>query len=179
MAKGGRGRKHKLKAMDRFAEYESNWVKTQNHKISKRIIDFAIKNNAGTIKLELLDGFGAEHKDNIVLKNWTYYQLGEMIQYKAKREGITVLHIDPYHTSKTCAECGKVHNIDTKVRKIECECGNSYERDYNAAVNIARSDIIVSKKEECEFYKLKEKKQEKKLKNNTLVNTPLIIVEVE
>ena len=42
-------------------------------------------------------------------------------------------------------------------------CGNrSAEKlnaNYNAAVNIARSDKIVKKKEDCEYYKLKQSKR--------------------
>lgn len=157
-AKGGKGRKKKLKALDRFKEYESNFIKTLNHKYSREIVDFAIKNNAGSIKLEMLDGFGTEHKNNLVLKNWTYFQLSSMIAYKAKEAGIEVLYIDPYHTSKICSFCGKLHeNLTLNDREIECECGEKYNRDYNAAVNIARSSEVVTKKEDCVYYKLHRK----------------------
>ena len=159
MAKGGHGRNRKCKASESLREKESNWVKTYNHKVSKEIINFAIKNNCGVIKMEFLDGFGSQHKENIVLKNWTYHQLQEMVQYKAEREGIEVIYVDPYHTSKTCSFCGKLHEgLSLKDREIECECGEKYNRDYNAAVNIARSSNMVTKKEDCTYYKLHKKK---------------------
>ena len=29
-----------------------------------------------------------------------------MIDYKAKKENIKVIFVDPYHTSQTCSACG-------------------------------------------------------------------------
>ncbi len=166
MAKGGKGRNKKLKALDRLRDYEANWIKTKNHMISKQIIEFAVKNNAGTIKLELLEGFKEEHKKNLVLKNWTYFQLQEMITYKAKNAGIKVIYIDPYHTSQTCSICGnyekgqRVSREQFVCKNPECK-SNTREKDYfihadhNAAINIARSNKTVAKKEDCEYYKTK------------------------
>lgn len=54
--KGGHGRNKKLKPLDRFSEYESNFVKSYNHMVSKRVVDFALKNNAKYINLEYLKG---------------------------------------------------------------------------------------------------------------------------
>ena len=52
--KGGKGREKKLAALDKVAVCERNFVKTYNHTISKRIIDFAKKNKCEIIKLEQL-----------------------------------------------------------------------------------------------------------------------------
>ena len=158
---GGKGRKHKLKALDRFKSYESNYVKTLDHNYSKSIVDFAIKNNAGVIKMELLEGMGEDRKSNLVLKNWTYYQLQTMVEYKAKRVGIEVVYVDPYHTSKKCSYCGALHDISLKDREITCECGERYNRDYNAARNIAKSDKVVTDKKQCTYHILKNKGDKK------------------
>jgi IS605 OrfB family transposase len=161
LSTGGRGRGKKLKALERISSTESNWIKTKNHLISKKIIDFALTNGAGTVKLELLEGFTKEHSSNIVLKDWTYYQLGEMIQYKAKIAGIVVVRIDPYHTSQTCNVCG--HSTKENRPKgtkgqayFKCvSCGHKTNADLNAARNIAKSTKIVTKKKECQYHKLK------------------------
>jgi IS605 OrfB family transposase len=155
----GCGRNHKLRPSDRVKKSESQFFTNLNHNISKEIIKFAKRVNAGVIKLEFLEGFSAEHSDNMVLKNWTYHQLYSMVEYKAKREGIDVVRIDPYHTSQTCHVCGQYHPENRKGRVFHChneDCsvyGKKLNADSNAAKNIAMSDKIVTKKADCEFYR--------------------------
>ena len=42
-SKGGKGRKHKLKAIMQFRDKEKNFARTYNHFLSKNIIEFAKK----------------------------------------------------------------------------------------------------------------------------------------
>jgi len=168
---GGHGRKKKLQALDHIGQLESNWVKTYNHKLSKQVIDFAVSEKAATIKLELLAGFGEDEKNAFLLRNWSYYQLQEMIGYKAKMHGIEVVHIDPYHTSQTCSCCGHYEKGQRLSQSIfQClnpQCKNKDKKtgenfkvnaDYNAALNVAKSDNIVTKKEDCQYHKLQSNK---------------------
>jgi IS605 OrfB family transposase len=159
---GGRGRDKKLKALETIKASERNFVHTYNHTISSRIVKFAISNNAGTIKLELLDGFSEKHKNSFVLRNWSYYELQNMIKCKAVHEGVEVVFVDPYHTSQTCAKCGHYEEgqrCEKEVWKFTCKnskCKNhnkTVNADYNAAKNIAASDKVVTSKSECEYYK--------------------------
>ena len=102
---GGRGRRHKLQALERLEGKERNWVHLQNHIFSKGAIEFAIKNNAGVIQMERLTGFGRNANDEVendrkfLLRNWSYFELQQLIEYKANAAGIEVRYIDPYHTS--------------------------------------------------------------------------------
>ena len=41
-------------------------------------------------------------------------------------------------TSKVCSECGQELKLTLKDRWLNCDCGNSIHRDYNAAKNIHR-----------------------------------------
>ncbi|EMK9995834.1 TPA: transposase [Clostridioides difficile] len=139
---GGKGRKDKLKGLESLREKEKSWVKTYNHALSKRVVEFAKKNKCEYIHLEKLtkDGFGDR-----LLRNWSYYELQEMIKYKADRVGIKVKHVNPSYTSQTCSECGHVdkENRETQA-KFKClECGFEANADYNAARNIAKSDKFV------------------------------------
>jgi len=159
-ARGGKGRKKKLKALMALKEKESNFVKSYNHFISREIVRFALKNNAGVIKMEMLEGFGCRNKKDFVLRNWSYFKLQEFITYKAERVGIKVVKVDPYHTSQTCSECGhyeKNQRISQPVFICK-KCGAKLNADYNAAVNIAKSDKVVEKKEQCQFY-IQQKRQ--------------------
>ena len=140
--KGGKGRKKKTQALDRLRDKEKNFATTYNHMISKNVVEFAKKNQCEYINMEKLtkDGF-----NNIILRNWSYYQLQQYIEYKAEREGIKVRYIDPAYTSQTCARCGHVdkENRQTQEKFICTECGFELNADHNAAINIARSDKFV------------------------------------
>lgn len=152
---GGHGRNKKLTPLERMESKEKNFVQQYNHMISRRIVDFALKNKAGVIKLELLEGFGMDGKNEFILRNWSYFQLETQIAYKAKQYGIEIIHIDPYHTSQTCSACG---NYEEGQREKQSEfickkCGTKMNADYNAAKNIALSNKIVTKRDECEYWK--------------------------
>ena len=136
--KGGKGRHKKLKNLDRLSDCERNFAKTYNHMISKRIVEFAKKHKCEYIHLEKLtkDGF-----DNTILRNWSYYELQQMIEYKADRLGIKVRYVNPSFTSQTCSRCGNIdkENRQTQETFVCTKCGFKLNADHNAAINIARS----------------------------------------
>lgn len=145
MTKGGHGRKRKLKTMDKFTDYERNWVQSYNHYISKQVIDFALKNKAKYINIEDLSGITKGKNVNKFLKGWSYYQLQSFITYKANKYGIEVRKIDPHYTSQTCSCCGYVDEKNRPKNEkgqsyFKClKCGYEENADFNAAKNIAKS----------------------------------------
>lgn len=145
MTKGGHGRKRKLKTMDKFTDYERNWVQSYNHYISKQVIDFALKNKAKYINIEDLSGITKGKNVNKFLKGWSYYQLQSFITYKANKYGIEVRKIDPHYTSQTCSCCGYVDEKNRPKNEkgqsyFKClKCGHEENADFNAAKNIAKS----------------------------------------
>lgn len=143
--KGGKGRKKKTQALDRLRDKEKNFATTYNHMISKNVVEFAKKNQCEYINMEKLtkDGF-----NNKILRNWSYYQLQQYIEYKAEREGIQVRYIDPVYTSQTCARCGHIdkENRQTQEKFICTKCGFELNADHNASINIARSDKLCKNK---------------------------------
>ena len=146
LSKGGKGRNRKLKALNNYSDWEKEYMKTKNNQISAEIIKFVIKMNAGIIHLEKLEGI-KDNIDNWFRRHWTYYQLQQMIEYKAKMNGIEVRYIDPVYTSKMCSKCGVINkNFTLEDRVYKCDCGNLLDRDYNASINIARSMSYIEKK---------------------------------
>lgn len=160
LSKGGKGRSKKLNAMDILKTKERNFVRTYNHMVTSRIVKFALDNAAAVIKMEFLEGYSENEKNSFILRNWSYYELQSMLAYKAQKEGIEIKFVDPYHTSQTCAVCAHFEEgqrIDQRnfvCKNPECEnFETSVLADYNAALNIAKSDLFVEKKEDCFFFK--------------------------
>ena len=91
---GGKGRKKKCQAIERWHEKENNYVDTKLHTYSRMLVDMAIKHGCGTIVL--MNQAHREEKakednqkgDSFVLRNWSYYGLKEKISYKCKMAGI-------------------------------------------------------------------------------------------
>lgn len=150
--KAGHGRYTRTKSIDSMSEKVNNYRDTLNHKYSRYIIDFAIKNNCGTIQMENLEGVTSKARESF-LKNWSYFDLQSKIEYKADEVGIKVLKVSPGYTSKRCSECGSIHNenrdITKSQSKFECiECGYADNADINAAKNIALPGIDTIIKEQ-------------------------------
>nr|UWI48526.1 RNA-guided endonuclease TnpB family protein [Clostridioides difficile] len=138
LTNGGKGRKKKTQLLDKLQENERNFVKTYSHALSKRVVEFAKSNKCEYINIEKLtkDGF-----DNIILRNWSYFELQKMIEYKAEREGIAVRYVNPAYTSQKCSRCGEIdkENRQTQANFKCTKCGFELNADHNAAINIARS----------------------------------------
>ena len=91
---GGKGRKKKCQAIERWHEKENNYVDTKLHAYSRILVGMAIKHGCGTIVL--MNQAHREEKakednqkgDSFVLRNWSYYGLKEKISYKCKMTGI-------------------------------------------------------------------------------------------
>ena len=57
----------------------------------------------------------------------------------AERDGLHFHQVDPKNTSQTCSCCGQKspEKLSLSVRTFNCQsCGNSMDRDHNAAINI-------------------------------------------
>ena len=91
--KGGKGRKKKCQAIERWHDVENNYVDTKLHTYSRMLVDMAVKHRCAAILLrsqsEREDA--AKGAETLVLRNWGYFGLKQKIDYKAKMYGIEVL----------------------------------------------------------------------------------------
>ena len=146
-AKGGRGRSRKLKALSRLKEAEKGFAKTYNHKISKQLVMFCLKNGIGVIKTENLLGGSETLNKEIILRNWGYYQLQSQIEYKASMYGIKVVVVSPQNITNTCNCC---KNIDEKCVNLEKRvyvCNQQNCNNFNKEVDIDKNaslNVLVS-----------------------------------
>lgn len=171
---GGHGRKKKLKPLDRMNKAEAHFVETYCHMVSKRVVEFAVKNRAKYINIENLNGYDSSE---FILRNWSFYKLQQYITYKAERYGIRVRKVNPCFTSQICSVCGNWEPDQRKTQATfecaneECASHNKYKygfnADFNAARNIAMSTLFMEtgevtekKKEEArKYYGIEEKYQ--------------------
>lgn len=68
-----------------------------------------------------------------------FYMFRQMLDYKCKQTGATLIIHDRYFaSSKTCANCGTVKTkLSLKQRTYHCkQCGSVLDRDLNAAINL-------------------------------------------
>lgn len=154
LTQGGHGRKHKTQATEILRGKERNWVQTENHRISREIVNLASRWKVETIQMESLKGFGknqegeVEYNHKRLLGRWSYFELQKDIEYKAAMAGIAVQYVNPAYTSQTCHVCGQRGNRierDTFIcTNPECTCYNqAQDADMNAAINIAKSKDVI------------------------------------
>lgn len=171
----GHGRTKKLKPLERFAEKERNFVKTYNHMVSKRVVDFAVKNGATQINIEDLSGFGRDKNGKSIeddstkkiLRNWSYFELQQQIRYKAGMYDIKVRTVNPANTSKICSYCGQFGERKKQAEFVctnpDCKCHKMYKNNWiNADFNAARNIALSTDYTDDEDGKKKKKKSSKK-----------------
>lgn len=130
------------KLLNRLSRKEEKWVTNENHRISRQIVEIAI-NKKRSIALEKLTGIVKRLKVNkktrVMLKGWSFNQLANFIEYKAKLAGITVVYIDPRGTSKTCPKCQYCYRGNRRTQSVfKCrQCNYESNADRVGAMNIA------------------------------------------
>ncbi|MAO15452.1 hypothetical protein LDL77_15685 [Flagellimonas marinaquae] len=91
-SRSGKGCKRKVKAVNKYHKTESNYVSHRIHVYSRKLIDFCIKHQAGTlILMNQEDKVGIAKEEEFVLRNWSYYELMTKIKYKAEKAGIELI----------------------------------------------------------------------------------------
>lgn len=118
---------------------ESRCMNDLDHKISRKIVDFA-KTHQCSIALENLKnirtGKSKGKKLNRVLNSWSFARLQAYILYKAKLAGVPIIIVEPHYTSQICSKCGQRGDRDKK--QFSCSCGHVDHADVNAAFNIGQ-----------------------------------------
>jgi IS605 OrfB family transposase len=138
--RGTKNAKRRLKRMSGRQRRFQTWV---NHGISKQVVMKAKALGVG-IGLEDLSFIRSRIEPTVSKRfrrrfgNWGFCQLRAFIEYKAFREGIPVVTVDPRNSSRTCSVCGhceKGNRPDQETFRCK-HCDFSMNADYNASRNI-------------------------------------------
>lgn len=135
------GKAKQVKVIKRIADKEQRIMRDSDHKVSRQIIDEAIKNNVTLIRMEELRHIRqtarTSRKNEKNLHSWSFYRLAAYIEYKARLAGIAVEYINPMYTSQKCPDCSKLNKA--KDRQYICDCGYHNHRDIVGAINIVQT----------------------------------------
>lgn len=138
------GKKKKLNAIRNSKDKEQRWMKDQDHKVSRAIVNFAKDNRVSVIRLEQLANIRqtarTSRKNEKNLHSWSFYRLSQFIEYKANLEGIKVEYVNPAYTSQTCPKCSEKNKAQD--RKYKCKCGFKKHRDLVGAMNVRYAPVI-------------------------------------
>lgn len=131
----------KLKKVKAIKNRESNIVRDINHKTTKALIEFAKENNACIVMEELKEirqTAKTRRKQRYSLHSWSFYQQKMMIEYKAKKYGVSVHYVAPQYTSQRCSICGHIEQANRQGNLFCCKkCGTVEDSGVNAGFNIA------------------------------------------
>lgn len=138
--KGTRSAKRRLRKM---AGRQARYQRQINHIVSKTVVGKAKALGVG-IALEDLSGIRnrvertASRAFRQRLGNWGFYQLRVFVEYKARREGVPVVLVDPAYSSQTCSVCGHCERGNRTTQSLfRClHCAYSANADENAARNL-------------------------------------------
>lgn len=132
--------------LKRLGQRENRWMTDVNHQVSKALVD---QYGAQTLfVLEDLTGIrGAtervRRRDRYMSVLWAFYQLRQMIEYKATLQPARTVAVDPRYTSQTCPKCGHVArgNRDKRRHRFTCQCQYRSNDDRIGAMNLHRLGI--------------------------------------
>lgn len=141
------GKRKKINAIRKSKNKEQRWMRDQDHKVSRAIVNFAKGNKVSVIRLEQLANIRqttrTSRKNEKNLHIWSFYRLSQFIEYKANLEGMKVEYVNPAYTSQTCPECSEKNKAQD--RKYKCKCGFEKHRDIIGAMNIRYAPVIDGK----------------------------------
>lgn len=130
---------------------EHRIMKDLDHKLSRTVVNYALKNKL-KIVVEDLKGLRQKCKKgkgskglNRTINSWSFFRLQNLIEYKAKENGIPFEKVKPHYTSQECSYCGIIgnRNADSFICKVKkCKAYNKKRHaDINAAFNVGKRSL--------------------------------------
>jgi putative transposase len=130
--RGGSNRRKAIRRLAAHAEHVANQRKDYLGKVvctlvacfgSIAVEDLSIDRMVhGTFAMSILDA------------GWGFFK--QRLLAKAENAGRQVVLIDPAYTTQDCCQCGQRQKLSLSDRWYRCICGNSRDRDENAALNV-------------------------------------------
>ena len=141
-----------LQEIKRLRERQTRYNDFYLHNIAKDIVEQAKQEEKPVIVLEDLthikDTAKVRKNQRAKHSDWVFRRLQRAIEYKANWDGITVVYINPYHSSQTCSKCGELNKRNKHTYKCK-SCGFECNSDYNAGRNIQQFFLAKCQEEQA------------------------------
>lgn len=136
--KGSNNRKKALKNLQRVHKKVANQRRDYHFKLAKQLT-----NEYGVMCFEDLNIEGMKKLWGRKVSDLGFYAFLIILEYQATKTGTIIQKIDRWFPStKTCHSCGYINNdLSLRDRVWTCVCGETHNRDLNAAINIHREGI--------------------------------------
>jgi putative transposase len=128
--------------IQRIHRVRANKITNFFHQTSRMIINHCLQNNVDRIII----GYNPRWKQHCELGkrinqsfiHIPHLKLVNMLEYKGKLRGITVIRVSEVYTSQKCSGCGIIDKSNRKSRGLYVcrSCGLRLNADQNAAINI-------------------------------------------
>lgn len=121
-----------------IANQRKDFLHKQSSAITKQYDTVCVENLNMRAMSDKAHGNGKATLDN------GYGMFLDMLEYKLAEKGGHLVRVDKwYPSSQICCRCGERHPEmkNLRIRRMYCRCGNTIDRDYNAALNIQAEGI--------------------------------------
>jgi putative transposase len=120
------------------------------HKVTKQIVESALKNRQGIVFEDIREirrlyrkGNGQSRNYRARMNAWSFHEVKRQVEYKAAWAGlpvITLTRAETRGTSRICPRCGeRLQSSKALPRKLWCQrCREMFDRDLVAVLNISR-----------------------------------------
>jgi len=138
LSKKKKGSKYREIALKRLKQLHYN-ISNQRNAVLNEVSDYLTKTfDVVCIEDVNVAGMKKNHKLARAISDSGFRTLRQLIETKANlRSGDVVLVDRWYPSSKACSKCGAINkDLTLSDRVYKCDCGNSIDRDLNAAINI-------------------------------------------
>ncbi|APW97626.1 transposase [Halobiforma lacisalsi AJ5] len=132
------GTQSAYRTVRRMSGRESRYVRDVLHRVANDIVEEALTYDCEYIAFENLKHIRDRAPPVKQFHQWAHRQLVDLVEYKAKAEGIRVEFVSPENTSRRCPGCNHTCRRNRKTQsEFECEqCGETANADYVAAKNV-------------------------------------------
>jgi IS605 OrfB family transposase len=135
------------RTLKRQSGREQRFQRNENHRISRRIVEYAADTGPSALALEDLGGIREGRRlrkaQRSALHRWGFYQLEQLLTYKAEGRGLEIIKVDARGTSQGCSRCGHTEKANRHRHLFRCRaCGHTLHADVNAAHNVRVRGIV-------------------------------------
>mgnify|MGYP001235178561 CR=1 FL=1 len=139
-----RNSKNRDKQKVKLQKAYQNYSFYKNDYINKKVFN-VVRTNPQYITLEDLNisGMMKNHKLAGSFQKSSLSQFKTTLIAKAQQYKIELREVDRFFpSSKLCSKCSALQDMPLKERIYYCSCGNTIDRDINAAVNLKQAEVF-------------------------------------